>query len=907
MFGILQRIFGTTNDRIIKKLKHEIIKINHLEDYYSSLTDEAIKNTTYELKKQIQEEGKTLDSVIYDAFALVREASKRALGKRHFDEQLIGGLILHRGMITEMRTGEGKTLVATLAAYLNALTGKGVHIVTVNDYLAKRDSEWMGPLFNFLGLTVGFITSGMPEADRQNAYNCDITYATNNELGFDYLRDNMKYSIEARVQRPFSYAIIDEVDSILVDEARTPLIISGPVNDRSDLYATIDTLVKKIDQSYYDKDEKSRTVNLNEKGISKIEELLIKHNIIAEDSSLYDFENTHLIHFVNQSLKAHTMFHNDVDYLIQNGQLMIIDEFTGRIMEGRRYSDGLHQALEAKEGLVIQNENQTLASITFQNYFRLYPKLSGMTGTAMTEAAEFKFIYNLDVVAVPPHRKVTRVDRDDEIYGSKAEKYDAILKLVKEAHAKGQPVLIGTVSIEKSEEISKIFNENKIAHKVLNAKYHEQEAHIISQAGRYGAVTIATNMAGRGTDIMLGGNVEMLLEEMNISNTTDKQTALEKLEKQVQEEKNKVTQAGGLFVVGTERHESRRIDNQLRGRSGRQGDPGATKFFLSLEDDLMRIFASEKVAGILRNLGLKNGEAIHHPMISRALEKAQQKVEANNYEIRKNLLKFDDIMNEQRKIVYSQRNEIISAQNIIQTILETSKEWIEQTVKTFIPANSFREDWNLEGLQKEVENVFGLKLDIQKISESNIIEEDVISMINADSEKLFLNKKAAFGDKLFNSAAQYVILGLLDQAWKDHLHNLDHLRQGISLRAYGQKDPLNEYKKEALHLFEQMLNTFKDRIIQTVSHLHVDLSANVDEAIKERQKSQKTLETRSDPAFEKYNQGTLVETKLKSFQSYVHPENRDPLDPNTWGKITRNELCPCGSGKKYKQCHGSVS
>jgi preprotein translocase subunit SecA len=906
MFGILHKLFGTTNDRIIKKLRKEIININHLEDYYSSFTDDALKEETQKLKLQIQSGAKNLDDITYDAFAIVREASKRVSGKRHFDEQLIGGLILHRGMIAEMRTGEGKTLTSTLPAYLNALAGKGVHIVTVNDYLAQRDAQWMKPLYDFLGLSVGYIISGLSEEERKQAYNCDITYATNNELGFDYLKDNMKFSLEAKVQRPFYYAVIDEVDSILIDEARTPLIISGPVNDRSDLYVTINNLVQTLSETDYDKDEKTRSVNLNDTGIAKIEELLIKNQLIDLNSSVYDFENTYLVHFINQSLKAHTMFRNDVDYLVQNGQLMIIDEFTGRIMEGRRYSDGLHQALEAKEGLMVQNENQTLASITFQNYFRLYQKLSGMTGTAMTESAEFKFIYNLDVISVPPHRKVTRIDNDDEIYGTQIEKYDAILELVKKAYAKGQPVLIGTISIEKSEEISRIFNANNIPHKVLNAKFHQQEAHIISQAGRLGAITIATNMAGRGTDIMLGGNAEMLLEDANILDPIDQSSVFTLLEKQVEEEKLKVIAAGGLFVIGTERHESRRIDNQLRGRSGRQGDVGETKFFLSLEDDLMRIFASDKIASLLRNLGLKNGEAIHHPMMTKALEKAQRKVEGNNYEIRKNLLKFDDIMNAQRKIVYSHRNDILGAQQIIETILENSAIWIEESVKNFIPVNSFREAWRLPELQKEVEKVLNLKLDIEHISSDNLTEEDIINLIKKDAEKLFLSKQSAFGDKLFNSAAQYVILSLLDQAWKEHLHNLDHLRQGISLRAYGQKDPLNEYKKEAFALFETMLQHFQDNMIATIAHLHADHDANVEQAIEEKTKSQKISESRTDPVFEQYNTGAIVETQLKPFKSYINPEDRDVNDPDTWGKISRNELCPCGSDKKYKQCHGKL-
>jgi preprotein translocase subunit SecA len=907
MLGLLRKIFGTTNDRVIKKLKKEIVNISHLEDYYVNFSDEALKKTTDEFKSQLQSGAKKLDDILYDAFAVVREASKRVMQKRHFDEQLIGGLILHRGMITEMRTGEGKTLTSTLPAYLNALTGKGVHIVTVNDYLAKRDSEWMGPLFNFLGLSVGYIVSGMYDEARKKAYQCDITYATNNELGFDYLRDNMKFSINAKAQRPFNYAIIDEVDSILVDEARTPLIISGPVNDKSNFYIVIDSLIKQIDGSHYERDEKMRSITLNEAGLLRIEELLVENNLIKKGDSVYDFQNTHLVHFINQALKANIMFRNNVEYLIQDGKLMIIDEFTGRVMQGRRYSDGLHQALEAKEGLAIQNENQTLASITFQNYFRLYPKLSGMTGTAMTESAEFKFIYNLEVVSVPPHRSVRRKDYDDEIYGSKAEKYDAILKLVKEANDKGQPVLVGTVSIEKSEEISQIFRQNNIEHQVLNAKYHEQEAHIISQAGRFKAVTIATNMAGRGTDIMLGGNLEMLMEEVKIENEEERLVEFERLQTQVAEEKEKVLQAGGLFVVGTERHESRRIDNQLRGRSGRQGDPGMTKFFLSLDDDLMRIFASEKTAGFLRSLGLKNGEAIQHPMISRALEKAQQKVEANNYEIRKNLLKFDDIINNQRKIVYSHRDDILSAQNILETVIESAKQWVDHTVKEFIPPNTFREEWQLNNLQKEVERVLNIKIDIADISQGEMVEEDIASFIKSASEKLFLDKQIALGEKLFSSAMQYVVLGLLDQGWKEHLYNLDHLRQGISLRAYGQKDPLNEYKKESFALFEQMLSSFTTNMVETVSHIHVDQEINVEEALKEKSAQQKVSETRLDPALTKYDNGPRIEAELQKSKAYVPVEERDPKDPNTWGRIARNDSCPCGSGKKYKQCHGAIS
>lgn len=907
MFSIFRKIFGTTNDRIIKKLKKEIININHLEQYYASMTDESLLQETLEFKNQIQSGKKTLDDLVYDVFAIVREASKRTLGKRHFDEQLMGGLILHRGQIVEMRTGEGKTLVATLPAVLNALSGKGVHIVTVNDYLAQRDANWMSPLFNFLGLTVGYITSTVMEDQRRKAYQCDITYATNNELGFDYLRDNMRFNPHHRVARPFCYAIIDEVDSILIDEARTPLIISGPVNDRSDLYIVINQLISHLSEDHYDRDEKTKSVNLNEEGISKMEELLILHKLIKDNTGLYDFANAHLVHFINQALKAHILFQRDVDYLIKENKLMIIDEFTGRVLEGRRYSDGLHQALEAKEGLKIQNENQTLASVTFQNYFRMYPKLSGMTGTAMTEAAEFKYIYNLDVVSVPPHRLVTRIDYDDEIYGTKDEKHAAILKLAQEAYAKGQPVLVGTVSIVDSEEMSDLFAKYNIAHKVLNAKFHEQEAHIIAQAGRFGAFTIATNMAGRGTDIMLGGNPEMLLEEMNLFDENEIEHAKIEIEKQVSLEKEKVVKSGGLLVIGTKRHESRRIDNQLRGRSGRQGDPGATKFFLSLDDDLMRIFASERVAGFLRKMGLKDGEALHDPLITRTLEGAQQKVEANNYEIRKNLLKFDDIMNEQRRIVYSQRNDIIAAKNIITTVIQSAKDWVAQTIKLFIPDNSFREDWDLEGLQKEVEKILSIKIDAKTIAAQNLIEDDLIKMISQDITKLYMSKQEAFGAELFNSAAQYVILSALDQHWKEHLHSLDHLRQGISLRAYGQKDPLNEYKKEAFSLFEQMLDEFASDIIQMTAHLHVNIDANIEQVALQKAAQRQTSETRIDPAFAKFNSGSVVETKLKSSKSYVDPKDRVPGDKETWGKILRNEQCPCDSGKKYKQCHGSLS
>ncbi len=904
MLSILKKLFGTANDRTVKKLFSEITKINSLEPAIQKLSDEELKNKTVEFKEKLKN-GATLDDIVYEAFAVVREAARRVCGMRHFDVQLIGGLILHRGMITEMRTGEGKTLVATLPAYLNALTGKGVHVVTVNDYLASRDSASMGKIYNFLGLSVGCIVAGMPDEAKRAAYNADITHATNNELGFDYLRDNMKYSLQERVLRPFNFAIIDEVDSILIDEARTPLVISGPVNDNSELYGKIDKIVRLLNTSDFEKDEKLKTINLTETGITHIESLLSKEHLIKPDSGLYDFENLTLVHYVNQALRAHNMFTIDVDYLVREGKVMIIDEFTGRVMEGRRYSEGLHQALEAKENVKIQNENQTLASITFQNYFRNYPKLSGMTGTAMTEAPELKDIYNLDVVAVPTHNKVTRLDLDDEIYGSKKEKYDAILKLIKDCYDRGQPILVGTISIEKSEELSSVLNKEKIPHKVLNAKFHEQEAFIIAQAGRFKAVTIATNMAGRGTDIMLGGNPEMLIEQLDKDHNYEAKTA--EIKAQIAEEKKQVIEAGGLFVIGTERHESRRIDNQLRGRSGRQGDPGKTKFFLSLDDDLMRIFASDRISGVLRTLGLKDGEAIHHPMISRSLEKAQQKVEGHNYEMRKNLLRFDDVMNDQRKIIYEQRTEIIKSKDSHGFLNSTTEELAKKIVLTFMPVGSYREDWDIENLSVELYRVFSMKFDHNLVSKNDVTEEEITKIVIQTAHDIYKSKEEAYSSELMHNAVKYILLTTLDQVWKDHLYSLDHLRQGISLRAYAQKDPLSEYKREAFNLFEQMLNNLKELFIQTVYHFHIDLKHIQKEDVSlEHKKLQKNMrESREDPAFSKYNAGSSLETDLKPVVSRIDPKDRNPDDPTSWGRVSRNELCPCGSGKKYKYCHGA--
>jgi len=906
MFSILKKLFGTANDRIIKKFKKEISLINELEEKIQILTDEELKSKTDYFRRQLSD-GKSLDDIAYEAFAVVREAAKRTLSLRHYDVQMIGGLILHRGMVNEMKTGEGKTLVATLPVYLNALTGKGVHVVTVNEYLAIRDSESMGKVYSFLGLSVGCVHSGLDEASRKAAYHSDITYATNNELGFDYLRDNMKFTEETKVQRKPNFAVIDEVDSILIDEARTPLIISGPVDVSPDLYPKINILVSNLTQDDYEIDEKVKSVLLTETGTSKIEELLSKNEMIKKDSNLYDFENLSLVHYINQALRARLMFNKDVDYLLQDNQVMIIDEFTGRVMEGRRYSDGLHQAIEAKENVPIQKENQTLASTTFQNYFRMYKKLSGMTGTAMTEASELKDIYNLEVVSVPTHNPITRIDHDDEIYGSHKEKYTALINLIKSCYEKGQPVLVGTVSIEKSEEISQILKKHNIPHNVLNAKMHEREAYVIAQAGRYKAITIATNMAGRGTDIMLGGNLEMLIQDIASDLTTEqREKQISKIEQNLIAEKKQVIEAGGLYVIGTERHESRRIDNQLRGRSGRQGDPGQTKFFLSLEDDLMRIFASDRIAGVLRTLGLKDGEAIHHPMISRSLEKAQQKVESHHYEHRKTLLKFDNVMNDQRGIIYEQRSEIIAAKNVNDFLESMSVSVSEAIVARHITPGSLREDWQVEELCSELQRTFAIKFEVDNILAIEGAENEIIAEINKVVSALYEQKKNAYGEEIVNSAAKYLLLTTLDQVWKEHLNGLDHLKQGIQLRAFGQKDPLMEYKREAFEMFEKMLNHLKELYVQRMCYLHIDMEhLNQKEMSLANKKMQDMQTSREDPAFEKYNNGSAIETKAKPFKAHVDPKDRDSSNPESWGKIARNEHCPCGSEKKYKHCHGA--
>lgn len=903
--SLARMVFGSVNDRAVKALEKIVAQVNDFEDSMIILSDSELQAQTVKLKHKLSE-GFSLDDILPEAFATVREASRRVLNMRHFDVQIMGGIVLHRGMIAEMRTGEGKTLVATLAIYLNALTEKGVHLVTVNDYLVKRDSEWMGKIYKFLGLSVGCITHELNDQQRREAYNCDITYATNNEVGFDYLRDNMKLDVNQLSQRKFNFVIIDEVDSVLIDEARTPLVISGPAEDSSALYVSINKLIPQLQATDYDIDEKSRQITLTEDGMTNVELLLKKHKLIEEDGNFYDLHNMPLVHHINQALRAHKLFTKDVDYMVSNNQVLIVDEFTGRALEGRRYSEGLHQALEAKENLRIQNENQTLASITFQNYFRLYPKMAGMAGTAMTEATELYDIYKLEVIELPANKKQIRIDEDDLIYRSAREKYDAIIEQIIECHQKKQPALVGTVSIEKSEFISSLLKKKKIPHNVLNAKHHDKEAMIIAQAGRAGAVTIATNMAGRGTDIMLGGNPEYLLQEVE-ANLSEKEKIkkLKELNAQVEKEKEVVLAAGGLFVVGTERHESRRIDNQLRGRSGRQGDPGRTKFYLSLEDDLMRIFASDKMSIILQKLGMAEGEAIFHPMISRALEKAQQKVEGRNYEIRKNLLKFDDVVSHQRLVIYEQRREILEAEEISDEIEPMYHGINSSIVANYTPARSYPEQWDIDSFKKETFRIYGIEIPIADwASHDKIDDEQVLVYLNDEIEKLFKAKSDEYGNQTFQNIVKRCLLSTIDQLWKDHLYTLDHLRQSIVLRAYGQKDPLNEYKREAFHLFEAMMHNIKELFIQRLAHLELKWIKNEagESLVDVRTAPQgKTFETRKDPALEEDAEG-----HTNMHRAHVKPEERDPIDSSTWGKIGRNEACPCGSGLKYKQCHGKI-
>ncbi len=909
VLALATKIFGSSNDRALKSLQKHVPQINALQPKFAAMSDVELRAQTQIFKERL-EKGEKLEDITHEAFATVREAAKRAIGLWPYDVQILGGLVLNQGTIAEMRTGEGKTLVATMPVYLNALSGKGVHVVTVNDYLAFRDSQWMGQVYSFLGLTTGCITNNLSEAARRKAYACDVTYGTNNEFGFDYLRDNMKFSLEQMVQRPFNYAIVDEVDSILVDEARTPLIISGPSEGNMEMYNAIDKIIPHLNKDDYDLEEKHRSVVLNEQGQEHVEELLRKHGILTE-GSMYDMQNIALVHHVNQALRAHTLFQAEKDYIVKDDHVILIDEFTGRMMEGRRLSEGLHQAIEAKEGVEIQNENQTLASITFQNYFRLYPKLAGMTGTAMTEAAEFYEIYKLGVIQIPTHTPVARIDHDDKIYKSLREKEDAIVALVKECHEREQPVLVGTVSIEKSEQLSARFKKEKIPHNVLNARQHEREAYIVAQAGRPGAVTIATNMAGRGTDIKLGGNDEMRIEaEIEPSWDEEKRgQAAQKIIDEVQADKERVKEAGGLFIVGTERHESRRIDNQLRGRSGRQGDPGASIFFLSVEDELIRIFAGAQLEGLLANkrIGLEEGEALEHPWISKMLERAQGKVEQMNFEMRKNLLKFDDVMNGQRKEIYEERREIMVAENLDDMIKDMRHDVIEDMVMRTIPEGTYAEQWDVQTLENETLRLLNLQLPITDwAKEEGIADTEIMDRLIEQSDKKMAEKKANIGSDIWRKIEKTIVLQMLDQHWKEHLLNLDHLRQGINLRAFGQKDPLNEYKTEAFAMFQQMLENMRETITQTLSMVEFNIEQGTASlsigADRFAPKPERMQETRTDPAMQPQPQPQ----SSPRITTYTQRREFDKNDPETWGKTPRNAPCPCGSGKKYKQCHGKI-
>jgi preprotein translocase subunit SecA len=863
MLGSLAKsLFGDSNDRIVKKFVPIVSAVNELEERMAQLSDEDFPATTVAFKDRLAN-GESLDSLMPEAFALVREAAKRTLGQRHFDVQLMGGMALHKGQIAEMKTGEGKTLVATLAVFLNALSGKGVHVVTVNDYLASRDAGWMGQVYEFLGMSVGCITGGIDDEARRQAYRCDVTYGTNNEFGFDYLRDNLKFRLEDMVQRDHHFAIVDEVDSILIDEARTPLIISGPAETNSDNYIVANKIVPKLGEDDYDLDEKGNSVSLSEEGIEHAEALLREAGVMGE-GTLYDIDNVGLLHHVNQSLRAHKLFHRDTHYMLKDGGVVIIDEFTGRAMDGRRFSEGLHQALEAKENVEIQAENQTLASVTFQNYFRMYEKLCGMTGTAMTEAGEFSEIYNLDVTSIPTNREVQRIDHDDEVYRTSGERDEAVIDLITDCRSRGQPVLVGTISIEKSESLSAELKKRKIEHQVLNARFHEEEAKIIAQAGVPGAVTIATNMAGRGTDIQLGGNLEMRLADSQANETETTRITAE-----VEGLKVKALEAGGLYVICTERHESRRIDNQLRGRTGRQGDPGASKFFLSLQDDLMRIFGSEKLDGMLQKLGLEEGEAIIHPWINKAVEKAQSKVEARNFEIRKQLLKYDDVMNDQRSVIFSQRKEIMRADDVQETVTEMRHEAAAQIVERAIPDGSYHDQWLPDQLASDAQRVLGIEVPAKEwFSEDGVAETEIEERLVDSADRYMAEKAVRLGPDVMRMAEKSLLLQVLDQQWKEHLLRLDQLRQGISLRAYAQKDPLNEYKREAFMMFEQLLAGLRETTTMVLAH---------------------------------------VELRPPESEEAAPAASAPKTTPTSNRKISRNEPCPCGSGRKYKHCHGKLA
>jgi preprotein translocase subunit SecA len=931
--AVARKLFGSANDRRIRSYLPRVEAINALEQDVAALSDEALRARTDEFKKQIAA-GTELDDILVPAFATVREAAKRTLGQRHFDVQLIGGMILHEGKIAEMKTGEGKTLVATLPVYLNALTGRGVHVVTVNDYLAKRDAEWMGQVYGFLGLSTGVIVHGLDDEQRKKAYDCDITYGTNNELGFDYLRDNMKYRMEDMVQRGHVFAIVDEVDSILVDEARTPLIISGPLDDRSDFYNTIDAFIPNLDKTDFEVDEKQRTVTMTEAGMEKMETRLRDAGLLKGDK-LYDVENVSVVHHVNQALRAHKLFQRDKDYIVRNGEVVIIDEFTGRMMPGRRYSEGLHQALEAKEHQPIQPENQTLASITFQNLFRMYEKLAGMTGTALTEADEFMDIYGLEVLEVPTNMPLARADDHDEVYRTAAEKYRAIITLIEDCKKRGQPVLVGTTSIEKSEQLADmlrkqgweahdfsdpnafaaLYSGDEGATKtkvfaILNARYHEQEAYIVSQAGVPGAITIATNMAGRGTDIQLGGNADMRIRQ-EITDIEDprereKSPRAADIRAQVARLKEKALAAGGLYVLGTERHESRRIDNQLRGRSGRQGDPGHSKFFLSLEDDLMRIFGSDKLDGMLQKLGLKEDEAIVHPWINKALEKAQQKVEARNFDIRKNLLKYDDVMNDQRKVIFEQRLELMSDESVDETIADMRHSVIDELVAKCIPEKAYPEQWDTASLDQALRDVLTLELPVKEwAKEEGIADEEVRERITQRADEHMAAKVAKWGPDVMRYVEKSILLQTLDHLWREHLVMLEHLRQVVGLRGYGQRDPLNEYKAEAFALFESMVAHLREAVTAQLMRVEIVQQPPAHQQPPEQLPYMEAHKV--DPTTGEDEMAPALAPALVGAGNGNTEAARNAKDPQSWGKVGRNEPCPCGSGKKFKHCHGKFA
>ena len=907
-FGALARkVFGSSNDRRVKATKPRLAAINAMESELRALSDDELKARTQKFRDELAN-GATLDDLLVPAFATVREASRRVLGMRPFDVQMIGGMVLHDGGIAEMRTGEGKTLVATLPVYLNALAGKGVHVVTVNDYLASRDAGWMGRVYKFLGLSIGIIVHGLSDEERAAAYACDITYATNNELGFDYLRDNMKYELSQMVQRGHNYAIVDEVDSILVDEARTPLIISGPLEDRSEMYNTIDAFMLKLDAPDYEIDEKQKTSTFTEEGTEKLENLLREAGLLKGES-LYDIENVAIVHHVNNALKAHRLFTRDKDYIVNNGEIIIIDEFTGRMMPGRRFSEGLHQALEAKEHVAIQPENQTLASVTFQNYFRLYKKLAGMTGTALTEAEEFGNIYGLEVTEIPTNLPVQRIDESDEVYRTEEEKYQAIVREIREAHAKGQPTLVGTTSIEKSEQLAARLRKDGFKDfEVLNARHHEREAAIVAQAGAPGAITIATNMAGRGTDIQLGGNADMRIEDelADMPEGAERDAREKEIREDVQRLKEKALAAGGLYVLATERHESRRIDNQLRGRSGRQGDPGRSKFFLSLQDDLMRIFGSERMDGMLQKLGLKEGEAIIHPWINKALEKAQTKVEARNFDIRKNLLKYDDVSNNQRKVVFEQRIELMQGEGLGEMIAEMRNGVIEEIVAKNIPETAYAEQWNTAALKAEVEQYLNLDLPIEEwAKEEGIAEDNIRERITQAADAAAQDRAERFGPEVMAYVERSVVLQTLDGLWREHIVNLDHLRSVVGFRGYAQRDPLQEFKGEAFELFQAMLGNLRQAV--TAQLMRVELVRQAAEAPPPQAPETFGSHIDGSTGEDDFAGGETAVLIRQDASAIVAPEDRDPNDPTSWGKVGRNEACPCGSGKKYKHCHGAFA